>query len=327
MKKAFSTKLVVILLFLTLACLGGAVFAGSEKHESKEKEGDHLALEKHGSEEKEGDHMVQVFSYKDKNQDGVITKEEWPYSEDYFKKIDTDGDGNVSLDEFKGKEKGEHKVYSKGEKTLLFKDKDKNGLIVQEEWKGTPEEFQSFDADQNGSLSKEECKAALELGKDFHHGCISKYFNKKLCGMDADKNGSLSLAEWKCRPKEFEKLDKDQNKSISEEELKACCQLSKGFKSFHKMECHKAGKMKGDSAKANLKDIFSHKDKNQDGIISAEEWPGCPKAFKTMDKNGDGGLSSEEFESKHQFKKMDSKAPGGCPKAAGEKKEKEPVAE
>jgi len=306
MKKASSKKLLVILLLLTLICLGEALFANSEKKESGEKG---------------GDHMAEVFSYKDKNKDGVISKDEWPYGEDYFKKIDKDGDGKLSLEEFKAKEKGEDKVWDKEGKSLLFKDKDNNGLITLEEWKGTPEEFQSFDADQNGSLSGEESKAALELGKEFHHGCMKAYQNKKMSDMDTDKNGSISLSEWKCSPKEFAKLDKDQNGSLSEEEAKRCCKAFKDFQSFHKMECHKDGKMGCDLAKFNPKEIFSSKDKNKDGMLSTEEWQGCPNEFKSIDQNGDGSLSLEEFEAKHQDKKMDSKSPGECPKESGEKKE------
>lgn len=286
MKNVMLNKMVVLLLLLTFVSFSGAVFAGEEYHAAKENT---------------GEHMEKVFSYKDKNKDGIISKEEWPGPEDYFKKLDVDNDGKLSLDEFKAKEKGSDKECPKGGENLLFKDVDGNGIITKEEWKGTPEEFQSFDGDQNGSLSKEECQAALELGKEFHHGCISKFCKTTTELMDTDKNGEISLEEWKCSPKEFARLDKDKNGSLSKDEAALCCKAMKDFQSFHKNECPKA--------------LFDSKDADKNGAISLEEFKGAKEDFDKLDADKNGSLSMEEITSCHKESKgFEWEKPLGCGK-------------
>ena len=125
--------------------------------------------------------------------------------------------------------------------------------------------------------------------------------------MDTDKNGLISLDEWKGCPKEFKKLDKDESGSLSKEEIKGSSQFFKDFKAYHKKACFKKGKF-------DAKKKFSYKDKNKDGILSSEEWPGCPDEFKKMDKNEDGGISLEEFELKFQFKGKEDKESKECKK-------------
>ncbi len=50
-----------------------------------------------------------------------------------FKKLDSNSDGKVTLEEFKGKKDGDKAA--KAEKTFTAKDKDKNGSLSLEEFK------------------------------------------------------------------------------------------------------------------------------------------------------------------------------------------------
>ena len=88
MKKTALNSLIVLMVFLVVSSLSATVFAGNKENAS------------HESSEKK-DHYNEIFSYKDKNQDGAISKQEWPGSDESFLKIDADGDVTLSLDEFK----------------------------------------------------------------------------------------------------------------------------------------------------------------------------------------------------------------------------------
>ena len=39
---------------------------------------------------------------------------------------------------------------------------------------------------------------------------------------------------------------------------------------------------------------FARIDRNHDGVISRDEWPGAPKRFDRVDRNGDGIVTPEE---------------------------------
>jgi len=59
---------------------------------------------------------------------------EKPSPEEQFKKMDKNGDGKLSLDEFKGKRQGDKAT--KAEETFKKKDKDNDGSLSLEEFKG-----------------------------------------------------------------------------------------------------------------------------------------------------------------------------------------------
>ena len=59
-----------------------------------------------------------------------------PNPDDLFKKLDKNGDGKLSKEEFLGKREGEAKT--KGEAAFAAKDKDKDGNLSLDEFKAAP---------------------------------------------------------------------------------------------------------------------------------------------------------------------------------------------
>ena len=156
------------------------------------------------------------FKTLDTDQDGVIRLDEWKGCNEVFESLDKDQDGTLTPAEFKTLK------YKKGcdyiKKTTML-DKDKDGLITAEEWGACPEKFKALDADQDGKISMAEvtsshkayCKACKPAQADW---VIAKFDI-----LDANKDSSISADEWTKGEESFKQLDKDQDGSISLDEF------------------------------------------------------------------------------------------------------------
>jgi Ca2+-binding EF-hand superfamily protein len=104
--------------------------------------------------------LQEHFKQLDKNGNGVIDKDEFKGPAEMFAKIDTDNSGTLTLDEMKAARP--KRMENRGNLEERFKQMDKNGngVIDKDEFKGPPERFAKIDTDNSGTLSKEELKAA-----------------------------------------------------------------------------------------------------------------------------------------------------------------------
>ena len=91
---------------------------------------------------------------------------------------------------------------------------------------------------------------------------------------DANQDGRISRDEWKRSPEVFDRLDADKDGALSREELQA------------------ARKNRGD--RMHRGERLRAIDKNNDGQISREEWPGNQERFDRLDANHDGVITREE---------------------------------
>ncbi len=124
-----------------------------------------------------------------------------PNPEELFKKLDTSGDGQVSLEEFKA------------------------GPMAQRMGDKAEEIFKKIDTDSSGGISLDEFKAHRPPGGDRPNP--EEFFKK----IDTSGDGQVSLEEFKASPMGqrlgdkaedlFKKLDADSSGGISMEEFKA----------------------------------------------------------------------------------------------------------
>src|SRR5215510_8075465 len=84
----------------------------------------------------------------DTNNDGQISRDEWKGKPRAFDRIDKNGDGLINKQEL-------------AERRNRFEEMDANndGKISREEWKGNAKAFIRLDTDNNGELTKEELRA------------------------------------------------------------------------------------------------------------------------------------------------------------------------
>jgi len=102
----------------------------------------------------------------------------------------------------------------KRDNRTLRGDANNDGVVDRDEFRGKDEHFDKIDADGDGQLTKEECKAAKKARRG-EHG--KKRFEKR----DANSNGVIDRDEFGGKDERFAKMDTDGNGELTHEEIKA----------------------------------------------------------------------------------------------------------
>ncbi|HYR87268.1 MAG TPA: signal transduction protein [Terriglobia bacterium] len=95
----------------------------------------------------------QRFEKLDTNKDGKISKDEWKGQANLFDRLDTNHDGFLTMDEMK---QGRQAARQNWGQNLQNMDADHDGKISRQEWQGRAEMFDRLDADHDGFVTKDE---------------------------------------------------------------------------------------------------------------------------------------------------------------------------
>lgn len=253
-----------------------------------------------------------LFRKYDKNKDGVITRAEIEAEEDPsvakaaarrrkagglndFMEFDEDANGELSIKEFSkylfeqldrdatgqlnGEELGNGYVpyrLRNGENPLqqaLKKlDKNKNGVVDEEEWEVPKAYFDAFDKDKSGGISKDEVVLEqLESMGGLPGFSGVDMFERR----DKNHDKALTNSEFEGGTDLFDRIDQDKDKLVSIEEYNDYMDRIR-------------------SVMRNADDIVSRFDLNGDGKVTRAEFPGSDNAFERADTNGDGVLSAAD---------------------------------
>jgi len=166
----------------------------------------------------------------DRNNDGVVTREEWRGDSDRsFDNNDWNGDGVLSGDEVRPGAR-------RPEKADPFRalDRNNNGVVSPSEWTGTMQDFNRMDQDRNGNLSVEEFhqRSGLDQFSELDHnndGVISRKewhnTSRSFEGLDLNRDGKLNRDEFNNRQQYpvsvFRELDQNNDKRISRSEWRS----------------------------------------------------------------------------------------------------------
>ena len=99
----------------------------------------------------------------DVNNDGKISKEEWKGPADLFTRIDADKDGYITREEMRQNrpQRGDRR---RGRPNFSEMDTNNDGKVSKDEWKGPADLFDRIDANQDGSIVQDEMPTRPQRG-------------------------------------------------------------------------------------------------------------------------------------------------------------------
>ncbi len=225
------------------------------------------------------------FQEMDRNNDGVVTRQEWNGSARSFEVHDWNGDGRLSGEEVRvgGRRTAEwdsvdhapnryerNVSWTRAGFTAL--DHNRDNKLTSNEWHYDVETFRRIDRDRDNSVSLAEF---LGEGWDDDRG-------DNFDDLDHNNNGRVERSEWHGGLNEFRALDRNGDGVLSRYEVV------------------------GGQDSLDTYNEFAGLDYDRDGSIERDEWHWSNVSFVNRDTNRDGRISQAEFNTA-----------GGSPDTAG----------
>ena len=144
------------------------------------------------------------FTSLDHNRDGRLSSNEWHFDLETFRRVDSNGNDSISLQEFLGEG-----VEDVRDNSFDDMDWNNNGRVERAEWYGGAAEFTRLDRNRDGVLSRYEVVGSTQS--------LDTY--DQFQNLDYDRNGTLSRAEWHWSNASFTVRDRNRDGIISRQEF------------------------------------------------------------------------------------------------------------
>jgi Ca2+-binding EF-hand superfamily protein len=148
------------------------------------------------------DWTVRGFTALDHNRDGRITRDEWHFDRESFRRADHNGDGAVSRAEFLAENQEDDDRNDRFE----YLDLNNDNRVSRNEWHGTAARFTALDANRDGVITRVEM-----LGPDAPPELFSS--------VDVNRDRVITTDEWHWSRASFDARDLDRNGRLTREEF------------------------------------------------------------------------------------------------------------
>jgi len=184
-------------------------------------------------------------------------------------------------------------------------DANQDGKVTKDEYTGDPAVFDLVDGNKDGVVTFDELgmptdykptplpKARDEAPASTRGGNLAERMEKfklQLTTWDADKDGKVTKEEYKGKLP-FETIDRNKDGAITMDDLRSPGKPGDG-KPGTPGEPGTPGLPNPDELRQRFKDA----DKNADGKVTKDEFPGPAERFELLDRNQDGGVTADEME-------------------------------
>lgn len=140
----------------------------------------------------------------DHNRDGRLTRAEWHFDAESFRRADHNGDGRLTLNEFLGRHDDDDRA-----DVFVNLDYNRDNVISRSEWHGSAAAFDRLDRNRDGVISRTEM---TEPGDEPPDPFIS---------LDINRDQRISLNEWHWSRFSFDSRDLDHDGVLSRQEFAA----------------------------------------------------------------------------------------------------------
>ena len=148
------------------------------------------------------DWTTRGFTAVDHNRDGRITRDEWHFDRESFRRADHNGDGIVSRAEFLNEGQNDD---DRGDR-FEFLDVNGDNRVSRNEWHGTAARFAALDANRDGAISRVEM-----VGRDAPPDLFGS--------VDINRDRVVTIDEWHWSRASFDARDLDRNGRLTREEF------------------------------------------------------------------------------------------------------------
>jgi Ca2+-binding EF-hand superfamily protein len=160
-------------------------------------------------------------------------------------------------------------VAAQGKGNMRFQGMDRNndGRITRDEWKGNDQSFRVHDWNGDGVLSGDEVRPGgrrNQPGRADEPGDRPDEFQ----ALDVNRDYVISRREWQGTRADFDQLDTNRDGLLTRAEF---------------------------LTRPASPDLFTNADVNRNGVLSRNEWQWTAGSFERADLNRDGVVSREEF--------------------------------
>lgn len=143
------------------------------------------------------------FSALDHNRDSRITRDEWHFDIESFRRADHNGDNSISRAEFLGEDDAEDDRDDRFE----YLDANNDGRIARAEWHGTAARFDALDANRDGILTRREVRGIDEPPADL------------FTSVDVNRDNRVTRDEWHWSRGSFDTRDANRDGVLTRAEF------------------------------------------------------------------------------------------------------------